>query len=81
MWWLIYEKCDGCTEDTCYSCKRTERSLRLKRIFVDGTTRPANALYGPRADFRELLDPSWHLFEFNEQSDELFFNFEGKPKR
>jgi hypothetical protein len=73
MWWLVYVRCDDCPDESCIACKRSDRSLRLKRICSE--TRPANALYGPCASFRDLLDPSWRLFEFNEASDELMFNF------
>lgn len=79
MWWLVYEKCGGCEEATCFPCHRKERGLKLKRVF--GEEQPVNALWGPRADFRDLLDPSWHLFEFNEASDELFFRFEVRGER
>ncbi len=73
MWWLVYVRCDGCEDENCFHCRRQDRSLRLKRVFSE--ERPAQALYGPCASFRDLLDPSWRLFEFNEASDELFFKF------
>ena len=73
MWWLVYVRCDGCAEESCFACRRQDRSLRLKRVFSE--TQPPYALYGPRADFRDLLDKGWKLFEFNEASDELFFKF------
>ncbi len=71
MWWIVYEKCGGCTETSCFPCHKQERSLKLKRVFSEDM--PENALWGPRKEFRDLFDPSWRLFEFNEASDELFF--------
>lgn len=78
MWWLVYERCNGCEVEHCVDCLRTNRSLRLKRVFSEDM--PQNALYGPRARWEDLLDPSWRLFEFNAASDELFFKVEHQEK-
>jgi hypothetical protein len=77
VWWLVYVRCEGCENDRCGACRHTQRSLRLKRVFSE--TVPPQALYGPCRDFHDLIDPSWNLFQFNEASDELFFNFKVDP--
>jgi hypothetical protein len=77
VWWLVYVRCEGCVNESCARCRRRDRSLRLKRVFSEEV--PANALYGPCSSFRDLLDPAWRLFQFNDDSDELFFTFKVEP--
>lgn len=71
-YYIVAEHCGGCEQAICFTCTREDRSLKLKRVFSE--EEPSHALYGPCDRLADLLsDRLWRLFQFNEETQELFF--------
>lgn len=70
-WWLVYERCDDCTEHDCLQCRREKRSLTLR--MVQAEERPANSLNGPCLTPQEMMDRIGEFFVLDEATGKINF--------
>ncbi len=69
-YWLIYERCNGCTEN-CLQCHKGERSLTLR--VVEAEDMPPESLNGPCAMPEEILKRIGEFFDFDEKTGKMYF--------
>ena len=70
-YWLIYERCDQCEEESCLQCHRSDRSLTLRVVERDSP--PKNSLDGPCAVPQEILQRMSEFFAFDENTGKMYF--------